>query len=339
MKKYGIGCLGFLVLSVAFFLVKAGAFTTKDIPGYNISRNKVEYNYFSMSSYMVQTRVLENADPKTFDYIHNTHARRQTYGKDRRQVYNMGLVIEGADPESFELIGSNIGKDNKAIYRGIDLISNDPDNFSMEGSLRRDSKYVYKRKDTIHGADPATYKEVKGRIGLGIDKNHIFCNQKPLPNSDPKSFRLVGTSFWKDRTGVYNRKCNKVDIDQWTVISLKKGTNFLRDKDHIYAGEKIMPNADRASFRVLNAAYAKDRNSIFCYEKIVEGADRRTFKVIDNLYAKDKDHIYYRSEKVVGADVETFRDTSFSSTSNYKEYVDKHGRISRGKRKTGKKSK
>lgn len=333
MKKYGFGCLGFLVLSVALFLVKTGAFSTRDFPSYKVYSNKVDYKYFSLHSYMVQTRILQNADPETFEYINNSHARRQTYGKDSRQVYNMGLVIEGADPKTFVLLGGNIGRDSKAIYRGVDMISDDPDNFRVEGSLRKDSKYVYKFKDTIHGADPATYKEIKGRFAMGIDKNHVFCYQKPVPNSDPKSFRLLGTSFWKDRTGVYNRKCKKIDMDQRTVISLKKGTNYFRDKDHIYTGETIIPDANRASFRVLNAAFAKDKNNVFHYEKIVDGADRRTFKVLDSYYAKDKDHVYYCHKKIIGADVETFRDTLFNQASNYKEYKDKYGRISRGKRK------
>lgn len=142
-----------------------------------------------------------------------------------------------------------------------------------------------------------------------------------------------GISYWKDKTGVYDNRCDKLDIDQWTVITLKKQTNFLKDKDHVYVDAKIIKEADRATFRVLNSAFAKDNKNIFYKERAIDGADRRTFKVIDFNYALDKNNVYYRDKIVKGADVGTFKDTLKSKFSNDKTYKDKHGEFYRGERK------
>lgn len=333
VKNVGIGCLGILLIGIVWFVVTFEVFSSGDMPRYQISKTKVEYKYFSMASYAPQTMEMPGADVGSFELIYDEFSKRQYYAKDSRRVYVYGKVIDGADPKTFKIIGNNLSRDHKAIFRATTLISNDPDNFRLEGSLRKDSKFVYHFRDTIHGADPATFREIKMMYGLGVDKNHVFCNKKLMPDSDPRSFRLVGTLYWKDKTGVFDYRCNKLDIDQRTVITLKKETNFLKDKDHIYADAKIIKEADRASFRVLNSSFAKDKKKIFYEERVIRGADRRTFKVIDNSYAKDKNNVYYLDKVVIGADVDTFKDSLINKTSNHIIYFDKHGEIFRGERK------
>ena len=333
VKHVGIGCLGILLIGIVWFVVTFEVFSTGDMPRYQISKNKVEYKYFSMASYAPQTREMPDVNVESFELISDSYSKRQSYAKDSERVYVYGKVIDGADPKTFKIIGNNLSRDHKAIFRGTDMISDDPENFRFEGSLRKDSKFVYHLRDTIHGADPSTYKAITGRRGLGVDKDHVFCNNKLMPNSNPRTFRLVGISYWKDKTGVYDGRCNKLDIDQRTVITLKKQTNFLKDKDHIYVDAKIIKEADRASFRVLSSSFAKDKKSIFYKDRVLHGADSRTFKVIDSYYSKDKNNVYYLDKVVKGADVETFRDTLKSRISNDKTYKDKHGEIHRGERK------
>lgn len=334
VKNVGIGCLGILIIGIVWFVVTFEVFSRGDMPRYQISKTKVEYKYFSGASYAPQTREMPDADVGSFELIYDEFSKRQYYAKDSQRVYVNGLVIEGADPKTFKILGNmGLSRDDYAIYRHDDKISNDPENFRIEGNLNKDSRYVYRYKDTIHGADPATYKAIKGKRGLGVDKDHVFCNNKLMPDSDPRTFRLLGISYWKDKTGVYDNRCDKLDIDQWTVITLKKQTNFLKDKDHIYVDAKIINEADRASFRVLSSAFAKDKKNIFYKERVIRGADRRTFKVIDSYYSKDKNNVYYRDTVVKGADVETFRDTLKSKISRHRTYIDKHGEIFRGERK------
>jgi len=335
VKMIGGGCLVLVLVFFVWFAIAFKLFSGGHTTGYQIGNSKISYQYFNTSSYMIQTTDMPSADSKTFELIPNIHSRGQEYAKDKDQVFFMGKVVAGADPATFELTGWVMGKDSKAVFRGADMISNDSKNFKVEGNISRDSKYVYNRMDTIHGADPKTYKEIKGRRNLGIDKDHVYCQNEKVEGSDPRSFRLVGLFYWKDRTGVYDNYCKKLSMDHRTLFTMKKGTNYLRDKDHIYHGKLIIKDADRSSFRILNNSFSKDKNHVFYYEHVIEDADISSFKPIDAMYAKDKNNIFYTYKKVEDVDVSSFEAIKISDNAGGIKHKDKDGYFVKGKRKEG----
>ncbi|MET3961541.1 hypothetical protein ABIE44_001475 [Marmoricola sp. OAE513] len=81
------------------------------------------------------------------------------YNVDSRTVFVNGNPIEGANPDSFQIVGGAYATDGDDVYYFTDRVR-DADARSvkaLEGSYARDGDRVFWRGKTIPGADPATF--------------------------------------------------------------------------------------------------------------------------------------------------------------------------------------
>lgn len=101
---------------------------------------------------------------------------------------------------------------------------------------------------------------------------------------------------------------------------------FAKDKAHVYLLDKVVQDADPATFRTFPLSkYAKDATHVYMFgyqlanwAPIVVGADPNTFEPLPALqtdlrfgpeasyYGRDAHHVYYLAEVIPGADVSTF---------------------------------
>jgi hypothetical protein len=91
--------------------------------------------------------------------------------------------------------------------------------------------------------------------------------------------------------------------------------NYAVDSDSVYvvndtrsAWAKI-PNADRATFKVLGGQFARDREDVFQMGRKLVWADGGAFSIISGQhgYAQDNNHIYGPQGVILEADPETFK--------------------------------
>lgn len=68
-----------------------------------------------------------------------------------------------------------------------------------------------------------------------------------------------------------------------------------------------IPNADAASYEVINYAFAKDKNAVYRNGGKIANADPKHFELIDAFtYSKDKKNVFYRDKTLDQADPVTF---------------------------------
>jgi len=173
------------------------------------------------------------------------------------------------------------------------------------------------RYDTLPGADPASFKQVKPWLGhdnervyyehdlvpdvdvatleavrepLFRDKNDYFYCTKPLHVADMASFKIIkwqGNDFWArdSRYAYFNANRFEVDIQSFKVISYA----IAKDKNHVYFFSEVIPDADPATFKPIgNSIYYRDKSHIWCGDVLLEDADYDTFEADDLDTAHDK---------------------------------------------------
>lgn len=210
--------------------------------------------------------------------------------KDRLHVYVNGKLMEGADPNTFELLGNCYEKDKNNVYYCGEIIVKgaDSDTFEVMDYYAKDENHIYDDGEVIADADVKTF----GRLSpvdeyLFKDKNNVYhydcpgqgyfpCFFKKLENADPGTFETLSKIYAKDNKHIY----------------------YLGYPDG--SGESgIIKDADPNTFQYLSETYAKDKNNVY-YDygygvEIIEEADPSTFKVKTDGYSEDKNNKYFYS--------------------------------------------
>jgi hypothetical protein len=138
--------LTLLFVGVMLGLTSGCTSTLKAVTGtysyYEVIDGKVTYFRWNPMGMRYHTRVLEQADPATFEAIGTDH------GKDATTVYEWDIPILHADPATFKRLTENYA---------------------------RDATQVYWLEHVVDGADPATFEVKEDRIQtLARDVNQCF---------------------------------------------------------------------------------------------------------------------------------------------------------------------
>lgn len=122
----------------------------------------------------------------------------------------------------------------------------------MAGALLSDPK-------EMPDADAASFKILSTVYAL--DQAHAYFNGKPILSADPSSFKLIDTEHAKDKNHVYSE--NNVMSDDPAHFEFipssgpdnapNNANNYARDSRFVYWLAEVIPGADPATFRVLNA--------------------------------------------------------------------------------------
>ncbi len=182
-----------------------------------------------------------------------------------------------ADPETFEALDDNYGRDNTHVfYRGEIIDGADGQSFRVfEKDYAADASNVYDSGKLVKGADPATLKVHS--YGLTEDKNDFYNNAKALNVRDKSSFEIL-----KDNSG--------------------ENTSWGKDRyNAYYLNGTVIPNIDYATFHPIevnkpmqSGCYAADKHRVFFMGKEVSGADPATFREVDFYVGQDKYRAYKR---------------------------------------------
>jgi len=199
--------------------------------GYKLKNSQVYWTY-SNESVGNAERLLDGVDAKslqTFGF--------KAYAKDKNHAYYEGVVIDGADANTFRPIDNNYAVDNKKAYiSAVEIKGADGGTFSLiEGDWSKDKSEIYYLGDAVGVCDFPTFRVKSGLDGWWAeDAKCVYHTGKRLPIKDRDTFEI---------------------IDEF----------YSRDKYLVYCLGKIIEGADPETFRIIKnkAAAAEDKYS--CY--------------------------------------------------------------------------
>jgi hypothetical protein len=170
--------------------------------------------------------------------------------KNNVETFFADKVIEGADLNTIELIGT---------YHS------------------RDKENIYYRHFKMSGVDVDTF-EVIDNTFYAKDKNYVYYELDRSDQIDIDSFEVfpVVRSYSKDKDNIYFELSVIKGADHATFDDLDAG--YAKDKNHVYFRGIIVEEADTNTFEVISIyGYAKDKDHVFQLGEILEGEDPATF--------------------------------------------------------------
>ena len=171
----------------------------------------------------------------------------------------------------------------------------DPATFKPVNSwLGHDSERAYFKDRLITGADVATLQPK--RYPLSHDDNDYYYMHVPLHVADVQSFKTLKW-FEDDLWAIDSRyayfdstRIDGVDLSSFKVIDMA----MARDNKRVYYFGKVLPDADPASFEQIgSSAYYRDKAHIWCGSDLLQDVDYDSFEVDDNFSAHDKRGSFY----------------------------------------------
>ena len=261
------------------------------------SDNKINTKKISLDGLDVKTfRALENSkDITSIDYF-----------VDKNNIYyayeNLEK-IQGADKNSFEVLGNYIAKDkNNVYYNGKKMENVDSKSFKNFGNfIGKDKNRVFyiTGNEDIKDADAESF-EIIGDTYYFRDKNNIFVikysNDFPdgegfikLPNIDRNSFITLSEEIGKDKNGIYyiGEKINGINPNNVRVIEEMGQDNYILQSGNNYY----------LTFNSNSDLYDRKNDKIEAKKINNLNIDFSTFKYFGIFnYYKDKNSFYYHSD-------------------------------------------
>ena len=162
------------------------------------------------------------------------------------------------------------------------------------------------RNDTLPGADPATFKQVK--YWLGHDSKHVYYKSTLVPGVDVASLKVVRKPMFRDKNDFYYEELpmHVADVESFKVIKWCYDSFWAKDSKYVYFDTKRVV-VDFETFKVESYSIAKDKYHVYCRGELIPDADPATFECIkESDYYRDKNHIWCGTELLKDADYETF---------------------------------
>lgn len=202
----------------------------------------------------------------------------------RKRVFT---PVEGADAATFRTFRQVFSEDGPRLYYGVDKnhvfvngigglrkLDADPASFRLldqDGRFVCDKDSMYYRAIKIEGADPDSFRRLKG--DFSVDKNHAYLGHVTLP-ADASTFEACSPGRISDPWHGGRYFCGPYSTEGWN-----------RDANNIYFGNKVFDAGDPATFQVLQFAhYAKDANNVYCGRTMMAGADPGSFEILGTKY-------------------------------------------------------
>lgn len=178
---------------------------------------------------------------------------------------------------------------------------------AFDTTYAKDRSNAYFDGRPISGADATTF-EVLNRSGFAKDRSHVYQLDRPI-SDDPAHFELLDGGLSKDSTSVYWTDGGVLSKDpaHFTVVSNSDHYLFTKDSRTVQVNGNPITDAEPATFRVLQGAYAQDARHVFYFSDAIENADAATFRPLDGPYASDVHRVYWMGKPIDGADPTTFR--------------------------------
>lgn len=177
--------------------------------GYIVEEGRVYYNYWNEGSGQ-NKRLLEIADPATFQTLEYDCDCSFYFAKDKNRIYIDGQPIKNIDPESFRFIGNYMFSDKDSAY--FFGFYNDINNCAVKGVDPENIKLISypwaKSKDIlIYGYDTIRLKDISSFVPIdrnwGKTENYVINENKILLGADPNTFKVINSYSGKDKYHTY----------------------------------------------------------------------------------------------------------------------------------------
>lgn len=281
---------GMLVMSiVSVLIVTAFSFyvnspSTHNATAYN---SKISNQYYRQDDkviyvldgnfFQIGEEDIEGADPDTFDVID------QSYAKDINNIYYNGKPVAGAHPSSVAFV---ISEFNQSSADSGYLISNNK---------------VFCYGEVIEGADPKSFSYLHGVYA--IDKKYLYhyVDVKIPRRANPTLIPNANDAYLRHGEQVlYNGEVISSEANSFEIIS----DEYSIDAFHVYSHGGIVEGMLPDGFTVISPYYRKDKNQAYYFNMPILESDSATFKVLNDTVAKDHKNIYYNGHVVDNISVE-----------------------------------
>ena len=230
-------------------------------------------------------------------------------GKDKNGVYYIDEKINGINPNNIKVI-EKIGQDNYILQSGNNYYLTFNSNEGMHDS--KNDKIEAKKINNLN-IDFSTFKYF-GIFNYYKDKNSFYYHsdndfKKIKSKIDVKSAEKVLelNDFVKDKNNLYyfsNGKINKtnLNIDVNSLVFLDNNSSsyssYIKDRNNIYFVDnengkvKIVKNADKNTFQIVNGNYGVDRKNVYYNGEKLDSVGIEGLKIFDDNYLKDNKNVY-----------------------------------------------
>ena len=129
---------------------------------------------------------------------------------------------------------------------------------AFDTTYAKDKSNAYFDGQPIPAADATTFA-VLDRGGFAKDRNHVYQLDRSI-SDDPAHFELPDGGLSKDSTAVYWTDGGVLSDDpaHFAIVSNNDHYLFTKDSRTVHVNGKPIADADPATFRVLQGAYAQD---------------------------------------------------------------------------------
>jgi len=301
-------------------------------------------NYLSDEQGFVK---LKNIDRNSFTTLN------REIGKDKNGVYYIGEKINGIAPNNVRVI-EEMGQDNYILQSENNYYLT----FNSNSDLydRKNDKIEAKKINNLN-IDFSTFKYF-GIFNYYKDKNSFYYHS----DNDFKKIKSgidVGSAdkvlelnnFVKDKNNLYyfsNGKIEKINLNI-DVKSLEffddidsSYSSYIKDRNNVYFVDnkngkvKIVKNADKNTFQIVNGNYGVDGKNVYYNGEKLDSVGIEGLKIFDDNYLKDNKNVYeiyttddekikIRAIKNLNIDVASFEDIfkeAFYKDKNSVYYVD-----------------
>ena len=198
------------------------------------------------------------------------------------------IFNEKIDSYEIEKNGKQFGKSEFIEYQGEIFVS-----------IPSGGRYV------LEDVDLNSFKAVEDESTLvvGLDKNHVYFGNIPVPDLDPSKLQVIGKGYYTDGTNTYFcSPYSQRNEDLSTSEEMFQNLVYIFSKTkkpqrYIYPYKKIETN--KRLQPVENLPYfATDGEKVYYRGEVLEKADLNTLKSVDryNGYFADKENVYYKSK-------------------------------------------
>lgn len=225
---------------------------------------------------------IENVDAESFiwdGYLSISKDKNHVYFPEPPTNANRLKVVKDADPETYQKVGllhhdclKWYQDKNHYFYNHI-KVDSDKKTMTFEAVyLPFDKQYIFSVENDI-------VRKIKYTGQITVVDNHLIrdslvyyfnagCDSvtRKIPYKDPdryKSYYAFDERIFRIDNSIYIRGlvflAHIVDANTFEVLDYP----YCKDKNHVYYGEKLIPDADPETFEVLSPKYAKDKNHVY----------------------------------------------------------------------------
>ena len=205
------------------------------------------------------------------------------------------LLVFSNKIDSYEIEekGNQYGKSEFVEYEG-----------KISVSVPSGGRYV------LEDVDTSTFRAVdsennidRSTLVVGLDKNHVYLGNIPIPDLNPSKLQVLGNGYYTDGTSTYFcSSYSQRNEDLSTSMEILQHFVYIFSKtkkpqSYIYPYKKVETNKKLQPVENLQY-FATDGEKVYYRGEILEKADLNTLESVDgyNGYFTDKENVYYNSK-------------------------------------------